>query len=132
MDELETDLMLVCSNTAPDAIDDDAVAAEDLRGLGERAARRGFRIGYEALAWGRHVNTFGHALEDRAKGRPSGGRPGRRQLPHLCDRDDDAPIAKIPGERIFFAQLADAPLMRLDPLSWSRHFRSFPARAACR
>jgi 4-hydroxyphenylpyruvate dioxygenase len=42
--------------------------------------------------------------------------------------DDDAPIAKIPGDRIFFAQLADAPLMRLDPLSWSRHFRLFPGQ----
>src|ERR1041384_7088584 len=44
--------------------------------------------------------------------------------------DDDAPIAKIPGDRIFFAQLADAPLMRLDPLSWSRHFRLFPGQGA--
>ena len=37
---------------------------------------------------------------------------------------------KIPGDRIFFAQLADAPLMRLDPLSWSRHFRLFPGQGA--
>src|SRR5438046_10187539 len=44
--------------------------------------------------------------------------------------DYDAPIARIPGERIFFAQLADAPLMRLDPLSWSRHFRLFPGQGA--
>src|ERR1700748_3496032 len=61
MEQLGADLMLVCSNTAPDAIGDDSVAAEDLRALGERAARRGFRIGYEALAWGRRVNTFGRA-----------------------------------------------------------------------
>src|SRR5258708_34413965 len=60
MEQLGCELMLVCSNTAPDAIDDDAVAAEDLRGLGARAAQRGFRIGYEALAWGRNVKTFGH------------------------------------------------------------------------
>ena len=44
--------------------------------------------------------------------------------------DDDAPIAKIPGDRIFCAQLADAPMMRLDPLSWSRHFRLFPGQGA--
>ena len=37
---------------------------------------------------------------------------------------------KIPGDRIFFAQLADAPMMRLDPLSWSRHFRCFPGQGA--
>ena len=61
MEQLGADLMLVCSNTAPDTLADDSVAAEDLRALGERAARRGFRIGYEALAWGRQVNKFGHA-----------------------------------------------------------------------
>src|SRR6185369_5964061 len=61
MEQLGADLMLVCSNTAPDTLGDDECAAGDVRALGERAARRGFRIGYEALAWGRHVNTFGHA-----------------------------------------------------------------------
>ena len=33
--------MLVCSNTQPAALDDDARAAADLRGMAERAARRG-------------------------------------------------------------------------------------------
>src|SRR5256885_6392490 len=56
MEELGADLMLVCSNIAPDTINDDELAAADLRALGERASRRGLRIGYEALAWGRHVN----------------------------------------------------------------------------
>ena len=63
MGELETDLMLVCSSIAPDATDDDALAAADLRALGERAAQRGLRIGYEALGWGRHVSTYRHALK---------------------------------------------------------------------
>jgi 4-hydroxyphenylpyruvate dioxygenase len=39
-----------------------------------------------------------------------------------------APIAWIPSERIFFVQIADAPLIQLDPLSWSRHFRLFPGQ----
>src|SRR5689334_18431389 len=42
--------------------------------------------------------------------------------------DDDAPIARIPSERIFFVQIADAPMIQLDPLSWSRHFRLFPGQ----
>jgi 4-hydroxyphenylpyruvate dioxygenase len=46
----------------------------------------------------------------------------------LCIRDDIAPIARIPSERIFFVQIADAPLIQLDPLSWSRHFRLFPGQ----
>ena len=34
----------------------------------------------------------------------------------------------MPGERIFYVQLADAPQMSLDVLSWSRHFRCFPGQ----
>src|SRR5882757_6420335 len=128
MEQLGCELMLVCSNTAPDAIDDDRVAAEDLRALGERAARRGFRIGYEALAWGRRVNTFGHAWTIvQTAHHPAVGLVVDT-FHTFAVEDDDAPIADIPGDRIFFAQLADAPLMRLDPLSWSRHFRCFPGQ----
>jgi 4-hydroxyphenylpyruvate dioxygenase len=130
MEQLGADLMLVCSNTAPDAIDDDAVAAEDLRALGERAARRGLRIGYEALAWGRNVSTFGRAWKlVQGADHPAVGLVVD-SFHTFAIEDDDAPIAQIPGERIFFAQLADAPLMRLDPLSWSRHFRCFPGQGA--
>jgi len=130
MEQLGADLMLVCSNTAPDTIDDDGVAAEDLRALGERAARRGFRIGYEALAWGREVNTFGRAWKIvQAVDHPAVGLVVDT-FHTFAIEDDDAPIAKIPGDRIFFAQLADAPMMRLDPLSLSRHFRLFPGQGA--
>ena len=130
MEQLGADLMLVCSNIAPDTIGDDECAAGDMRALGERAARRGFRIGYEALAWGRHVNTFGHAWEIvQAADHPAVGLVVD-SFHTFAAEDDDAPIAKIPGDRIFFAQLADAPLMRLDPLSWSRHFRLFPGQGA--
>src|SRR6476646_5479432 len=128
MEQLGADLMLVCSNIAPDTLRDDDCAAGDVRALGERAARRGLRIGYEALAWGRHVNTFGHAWKIvQAADHPAVGLVVDSFHTFAVD-DDDAPVAKIPGDRIFFAQLADAPLMRLDPLSWSRHFRLFPGQ----
>ena len=130
MEQLGADLMLVCSNTAPDTLIDDSVAAEDLRALGERAARRGFRIGYEALAWGRQVNTFGHAWKIVQAADHAAVGLVVDTFHTFAVEDDDAPIAKIPGDRIFFAQLADAPMMRLDPLSWSRHFRLFPGQGA--
>jgi 4-hydroxyphenylpyruvate dioxygenase len=130
MEQLGADLMLVCSNTAPDALADDSIAAQDLRALGERAARRGFRIGYEALAWGRQVNTFGHAWKIVQAADHAAVGLVVDTFHTFAVEDDDAPIAKIPGDRIFFAQLADAPLMRLDPLSWSRHFRLFPGQGA--
>ena len=61
MQQLGTDLVLVCSNVQPSAINDDARAAADLAEMAERASRRGLRVGYEALAWGRHVNRWAHA-----------------------------------------------------------------------
>jgi 4-hydroxyphenylpyruvate dioxygenase len=130
MEQLGADLMLVCSNIAPDTIGDDDCAAGDMRALGERAAGRGLRIGYEALAWGRHVNTFGHAWKIvQAADHPAVGLVVD-SFHTFAVEDDDAAIAEIPGDRVFFAQLADAPQMRLDPLSWSRHFRLFPGQGA--
>jgi 4-hydroxyphenylpyruvate dioxygenase len=58
MQELGCDLLLVCSNVSPDAIGGVDRAAADFHELGERASRRGLRIGFEALAWGRHVNDY--------------------------------------------------------------------------
>src|SRR4029079_6784103 len=31
-------------------------------------------------------------------------------------------------DRIFLVQVADAPVLDMDPLSWSRHFRNFPGQ----
>ena len=61
MQALGTDLVLVCSNVQAAAIDDDARAAADLAEMAERAARRGLRVGYEALAWGRNVQRWSQA-----------------------------------------------------------------------
>src|SRR3546814_19757329 len=55
MQELGTDLMLICSNVSPLALGGIDRAAEDFHELGERAAKRGLRVGYEALVWGRHI-----------------------------------------------------------------------------
>src|ERR1700761_9220318 len=61
MQELGAELMLCCSNTSPLAVDDPALAAAQLRELAERASRRGLRVGFEALAWGRHTSLYGQA-----------------------------------------------------------------------
>src|ERR1044072_9020035 len=63
MQELGTDLMLVCSNVSPVSLGGIDRAAQDFRELGERAARRNLRIGYEALAWGRHIHDHRDAWE---------------------------------------------------------------------
>jgi 4-hydroxyphenylpyruvate dioxygenase len=130
MEELGAELLLVCSNVSPHAIDDDALAASQLRELAGRAAARGLRIAYEALAWGRHVNDYEHAwriveLADH----PALGTC--LDSFHILSRGSDpAGIEKIPGEKIFFVQLADAPHMAMDVLQWSRHHRCFPGQGA--
>ena len=63
MQELGTDLMLICSSVSPVALGGIDRAAADFRELGERAARRGLRVGYEALAWGKHINDHRDAWE---------------------------------------------------------------------
>ncbi len=130
MEQLGADMMLVCSSIAPDSIDNDEIAASDLRQLGERAAQRGIRIAYEALAWGKNVSTWSHAWKIvQAANHPAVGLVVDSF--HTLAKDDDYKgIANVPGDRIFFVQLADAPLLKFDLLSWSRHFRCFPAQGA--
>lgn len=128
MQELGAPLMLVCSNAQPNAEGPPERMAEQLRLLAERAGRRGLRIGYEALAWGTQVNRFAQAWD----------LVQRADHPHLglildsfhtlVLKDDWRRIAALPGERIFYVQLADAPWVHTDPLTHSRHYRCFPGQ----
>jgi 4-hydroxyphenylpyruvate dioxygenase len=128
MEQLGATTMLVCSNVAEDAFDDDDLAAEQLHQLAERACERGLRIAYEALAWGRHVSEYDHSwrIVERAD-HPALG--VCLDSFHILSRGTDlATIGEIPGEKIFFLQLADAPRLRMDVLQWSRHYRCFPGQ----
>jgi 4-hydroxyphenylpyruvate dioxygenase len=128
MQALGTDLVLVCSNTLPAAIDDDARAAADLAEMAERAGARGLRVGYEALAWGRHVNRWRHAWRIvQQADHPALGLIVD-SFHTLAVQDDPAGIAELPADKLFFVQLADAPRLAMDVLSWSRHFRNFPGQ----
>ena len=130
MQQLGTDLVLVCSNVQPSAIDDDARAAADLHAMAERAGRRGLRVGYEALAWGRHVRRWAHAWRIvQGADHPALGLIVD-SFHTLCLDDDPAGIAAVPAEKLFFVQLADAPRLSMDVLSWSRHHRVFPGQGA--
>ena len=50
-DRAEHKFVLICSSTHPEALGGIDRAADDLAELAERAAARGLRIGFEALAW---------------------------------------------------------------------------------
>ncbi|MGA8137997.1 MAG: 3-dehydroshikimate dehydratase QuiC [Pseudomonas gingeri] len=128
MQELGTDLVLVCSNTATDSLGDERILLDDLSLLAERAGARNLRIGYEALAWGRHVNTWQQVWNlVRQVDHPALG-VLLDSFHTLSLKGDPSAIAQIPGDKIFFVQMADAPLLAMDVLEWSRHFRCFPGQ----
>ena len=128
MAELGTDLMLVCSSVHPAARGGIDRCAADFHELGERAARHGVRVAYEALAWGRFVYDYRDAWEivRRAEHAHIGL---VLDTFHLFSRGSPVqPIESIPGDRIFLVQMADAPRLSMDHLSWSRHYRCFPGQ----
>ncbi|RDJ06774.1 bifunctional sugar phosphate isomerase/epimerase/4-hydroxyphenylpyruvate dioxygenase family protein [Rhizobium grahamii] len=126
MQELGTDLVLVCSNVSSAALGGIDRAASDFHELGERAAKRGLRVGYEALAWGRFISDHRDAWEIvRRANHPNVGLI-LDSFHSLSRKIDVNSIRSIPPERIFIVQLADAPLIDMDLLYWSRHFRNMP------
>ncbi|MGW2235607.1 bifunctional sugar phosphate isomerase/epimerase/4-hydroxyphenylpyruvate dioxygenase family protein [Streptomyces sp. NPDC001759] len=128
MRRLGADTVLVCSSVHPLAVDDDALAAEHLSRLADLAQDFGVRVAYEALAWGRHISTYDHAWHVvETAGHPALGTC--LDSFHILSRGSDPKgIEDIPGEKIFFLQLADAPLLAMDVLQWSRHYRCFPGQ----
>lgn len=128
MQQLGCDLLLVCSNVSPESLGGIDRAAADLHELGERAARRGLRIGFEALAWGRHIADYRDAWEAvRRADHPAVGLV--LDTFHILARKTDLKAMRaMPRDRIFLVQIADAPLLEMDYLSWSRHFRNFPGQ----
>jgi 4-hydroxyphenylpyruvate dioxygenase len=128
MQDLQTDLMLVCSNISPASLGGIDRAAADFRELGDLAAKHGMRVGFEALAWGAHVNDYRDAWEIvRRANHPAIG-VILDSFHALAPSFPVNAIASIPADKIFLVQLADAPKLGLDVLSWSRHFRCFPGQ----
>jgi 4-hydroxyphenylpyruvate dioxygenase len=126
MQELGTDLMLICSSTSPISLGGIDRAAADFRELGARAAKRGLRVGYEALAWGKHISDHRDAWEIvRRADHPNIGLI-LDSFHTLARKTDVGSIRAIPKDKIFIVQLADAPAIDMDLLYWSRHFRNMP------
>jgi 4-hydroxyphenylpyruvate dioxygenase len=128
MHELGARLLCLCSNVSEEAIDDPARAAEDLAELADRARQHGFSIGYEALAWGRHIRDWTAAWDIvRTADRSNLGIV--LDSFHACVRGNPiAPMSAIPADRIALVQVADAPAIQMDPLSLSRHYRCYPGQ----
>lgn len=126
MSRLGMDTILVCSNVATATIDDDALRAEQLAQLANLAGDHGVRVAYEALAWGKYVNDYEHAYRlVEMVDHPNLGTC--LDSFHILSRDwETSHIEAFDPEKIFFVQVADAPKLSMDVLSWSRHYRVFP------
>ncbi|MCA2010026.1 sugar phosphate isomerase/epimerase and 4-hydroxyphenylpyruvate domain-containing protein [Cereibacter sphaeroides] len=126
MAELGTKDILICSSCHPEALGGIDRMADDFAELGEIAKPRGIRLGFEALAWGKHVHDHRDAWEVvRRADHPNVGLI-LDSFHTLARKIDPDTIRRIPGDKIFFVQLADAPLIEMDLLYWSRHFRTMP------
>ncbi|KLK93591.1 3-keto-5-aminohexanoate cleavage protein [Microvirga vignae] len=128
MQELGCDLLMVCSNVSPDSLGGIERAAADFHELGERAAKRGMRVAFEALSWGRHIHDYRDSWEVvRRANHPAVGLV--LDSFHILARGTDlSAIRSVPPEKIFLVQMADAPKLDMDYLSWSRHYRCFPGQ----
>jgi 4-hydroxyphenylpyruvate dioxygenase len=126
MQDLGTDLVLVCSSCHPQSMGGIDRSAADFHELGERAAKRGLRVGYEALCWGKHVNDHRDAWEIVRRADHDNVGIILDSFHTLARGIDPKSIRSIPGDKIFFVQMADAPLITMDLLYWSRHFRNMP------
>lgn len=128
MGELGTDRILFCSSCHPAALGERERIVDDFRELGGIAQERVVVVGYEALAWGRHVNDHRDAWAIvEAVDHPHIGII-LDSYHSLSRRIPSESIRAIAGDKIAFVQLADAPLLDMDLLYWSRHFRNLPGQ----
>lgn len=128
MAELGAPRLLVCSNVSPHALGGIDRAAEDLRDFGAIAAEFGVELGFEALAWGRFIRDWRDAWEVVRRADRPNVKLVLDSFHTLAPAYPVEPMRAIPGDRISFVQLADAPRIDMDVLQLSRHLRLFPGQ----
>jgi 4-hydroxyphenylpyruvate dioxygenase len=128
MDDLGTDLILLCSNCSPHSSGERQQQLDDLALLAETAKSYGKKVAYEALAWGRHIDDHRDAWAlVRDVDHPALG----LCLDSFHSLARDIPVSSIGdirAEKLFIVQMADAPRIKADLLDWSRHFRCMPGQ----
>ena len=126
MTALGTSTFLACSNVDPSSSADPDLTAEQLHRVGVLAEEYGVTVAFEALAWGAHLNRVGQAWDAVVRADHPAVTLAVDTFHMLARGDTGAALAGIPGSRIGFLQVADAPLLDMNVLEWSRHFRCFP------
>ena len=126
MEALGAELMLIDSATMRQGLSGMDRLAKDFALLGERAAARGLRVGYEPRAWEQHGSDYRDAWEVvRRAAHPAVGLV--LDSFHITARGlSSESIRAIPADRIFHVQIADAPAVVMDLEYMSRQFRCLP------
>ncbi|OJY68083.1 MAG: 3-keto-5-aminohexanoate cleavage protein [Sphingobium sp. 66-54] len=130
MAQLRCDRILLCSNCSPHAVNDRPRMVADLQDLGEVAKDYGILVGYEALAWAPIINDHRDAWDlVRAVDHPNVGIL-LDSFHSLSRKVPSESIREIDPNKIVYVQLADAPILDMDYLYWSRHFRNLPGQGS--
>ena len=130
MNELGTSRLLVCSNVSPHCIDDNRRAADDLAAFGELAKPHAISIGYEALAWGRHVSDYEKSWEIVNLARHDCVGIILDSFHILVKGGYLSLMEMLPADKIVLVQVADAPNYDMGHLWLSRHHRCFPGQGS--
>ena len=118
--------LVLCSNIAPDCSGERKRIVDDLRCLGDLAAKYGVRVAWEPICWGRWVKDYRHAFDIVQE-------VDHPQIGLVLDSFHVfalnlpvAEIASIPSDKIFLVEVADLPGGNFDFIEMSRSFRLFP------
>jgi 4-hydroxyphenylpyruvate dioxygenase len=123
---LGADLLVLCSNTAPESSGDHGRIAADLVVLGELARSCNIRVAYEAICWGHWIRDYRDAWRVvKAAAHPNVGVMLDSFHVSALDLPLDG-IGEIPADKIFLVELADLPRTNLDLVEVSREYRLFP------
>ena len=129
LEQLGASVLVCCSSRTAGGLDDDDLAAEQLHELAARAERRGLRLAYEAVPWGRlRTHEDAWRIVQRVDHPALGLCLDSFHV--LSIGNDPAVIAQVAGDKVFHVQLADAPRLNLDVREWSLHHRMFPGQGS--
>ncbi|KAF3160463.1 hypothetical protein TWF788_003146 [Orbilia oligospora] len=130
MDQVGAELLLICSSCSPTSIGDRTRIVHDLRLAAEQAKLQNKRIGYEALSWAEHIDTWQKSWEVvQEVNHPNLGLI--LDTFHIFSSGGDyTGLSSVPGDKIFMVQVADAPVLNISVLDYSRHCRTFPGQGS--
>ena len=130
MQELHTDLLMCCANCLPESEIslDETTIVKQLRTAADLAARYNIRIAYENLSWATHIYTLDRLCHIvREVNRPNFGLC--IDTFHINIHDSSLDLMDNIGDKIFFVQFCDAPILKLNTIiEYARNYRVFPGQ----